>query len=53
MIPCALRLAMEEHASLDEAFGLPYLDHGRMFPPLDSRDARSALGLLPSPCARA
>ena len=69
VILCALLLAMGERASLDEAFGLPfvrveidaadlarlpphagpYLDRGRMYLPLDSRDTRSALGLLPEP----
>jgi hypothetical protein len=69
VILCALLLAMGERATLDEAWGLPfvrveidaadlsrlpphagpYLDRGRLYLPLDSRDARSALGLLPEP----
>lgn len=66
---CALLLALGEHASLDQASGIPFvrveidaldlarlpphagpfLERGRVYLPLDSRDARSALGFLPQP----
>ena len=69
LVLCALLQALGERASVEEAYGLPFVrveievedlarlpphagpfvHAGRLYLPLDSRDARSALGFLPGP----